>query len=46
VRDDERFDGKYVLLLNEMDLEAGELVLGYRDMWRAERGRRRFPLPR
>jgi transposase len=37
VRDDERFDGKYVLLSNEMDLEAGELVLGYRDMWRAER---------
>jgi hypothetical protein len=28
VRDDERFDGKYVLLSNEMDLEAGELVVG------------------
>jgi transposase len=37
VKADERFDGKYVLMTNELDLEAGELVLGYRDMWRAER---------
>jgi len=37
VREDERFDGKYVLMTNELDLAAEELVLGYRDMWRAER---------
>lgn len=37
VRDDERYDGKYVLMTNELDLDAEELVLGYRDMWRAER---------
>ena len=37
VQEDERLDGKYVLLTNELDLEATELVLGYRDMWRAER---------
>lgn len=36
-RDDERYDGKYVLMTNELDLDAEELVLGYRDMWRAER---------
>jgi hypothetical protein len=32
-----RYDGKYVLLTNELDLPAEELVLGYRDLWRAER---------
>jgi len=32
-----RHDGKYVLLTNELDLPAEELVLGYRDLWRAER---------
>lgn len=37
IHDDERFDGKYVLMTNELDLDAPELVLGYRDMWRAER---------
>lgn len=36
-RDDERFDGKCVLMTNELDLEVGELMLGYRDMGRAER---------
>lgn len=37
VREDERYDGKYVLMTNELDLDAEELVMGYRDMWRAER---------
>jgi transposase len=32
-----RHDGKYVLMTNELDLPAEELVLGYRDLWRAER---------
>jgi hypothetical protein len=32
-----RYDGKYVLMSNELDLPAEELVLGYRDLWRAER---------
>jgi transposase len=32
-----RHDGKYVLMSNELDLPAEELVLGYRDLWRAER---------
>jgi hypothetical protein len=32
-----RHDGKYVLLSNELDLPAEELVLGYRDLWKAER---------
>lgn len=32
-----RQDGKYVLMTNELDLPAEELVLGYRDLWRAER---------
>lgn len=31
-----RHDGKYVLMTNELDLPAEELVLGYRDLWRAE----------
>lgn len=31
-----RHDGKYVLVTNELDLPAEELVLGYRDLWRAE----------
>jgi transposase len=34
---DARFDGKYVLMTNELDLPAEELVLGYRDLWKAER---------
>jgi len=37
VRRDERLDGKYVLMTNDLDTPAEELVLGYRDMWRAER---------
>lgn len=37
VRRDERLDGKYVLLTNDLETPAEELVLGYRDMWRAER---------
>jgi transposase len=32
-----RHDGKYVLMTNELDLPSEELVLGYRDLWRAER---------
>lgn len=32
-----RHDGKYVLMTNELGLPAEELVLGYRDLWRAER---------
>lgn len=32
-----RLDGKYVLMTNELDLPAEELVAGYRDLWRAER---------
>jgi hypothetical protein len=32
-----RYDGKYVLMTNELDLPAEELVQGYRDLWRAER---------
>ena len=32
-----RHDGKYVLMTNELDLQAEELVLGYRDLWKAER---------
>src|SRR5215218_3506978 len=37
VADAARHDGKYVLVTNELDLPAEELVLGYRDLWRAER---------
>lgn len=36
VADAKRHDGKYVLMTNELDLPAEELVLGYRDLWRAE----------
>ena len=32
-----RHDGKYVLMTNELELPAEELVQGYRDLWRAER---------
>jgi hypothetical protein len=32
-----RHDGKYVLMTNELDLPAEELVQGYRDLWKAER---------
>lgn len=37
VRAEERLDGKYVLMTNDLKAPAEELVLGYRDMWRAER---------
>jgi transposase len=37
VRAAARHDGKYVLMTNELDLPAEELVQGYRDLWRAER---------
>ena len=37
VRRDERLDGKYVLMTNDLETPADELALGYRDMWRAER---------
>lgn len=37
VRQDERLDGKYVLMTNDLDTPAEELVTGYRDMWRVER---------
>lgn len=37
VRRDERLDGKYVLMTNDLETPAEELVRGYRDMWRAER---------
>lgn len=31
-----RLDGKYVLMTNELELPADELVMGYRDLWLAE----------
>jgi len=34
---EERLDGKYVLMTNELDLPPEELVQGYRDLWRIER---------
>jgi len=37
VRRHERLDGKYVLMTNDLETPAGELVTGYRDMWRVER---------
>ncbi|HEX8212417.1 MAG TPA: IS1634 family transposase [Longimicrobium sp.] len=37
VRAAARHDGKYVLVANELGMPAEELVLGYRDLWRAER---------
>lgn len=37
IRREERLDGKWVLMTNELELPAEELVLGYRDLWRAER---------
>ena len=37
IRAEEHLDGKYVLMTNEMNLPAEELVLGYRDLWLAER---------
>jgi len=37
VKAEERLDGKYVLMTNELELPAEELVRGYRDIWRAER---------
>jgi len=37
VRRDERLDGKYVLMTNDLDTPAEELVTGYRDLWRVER---------
>ena len=36
VRAEERLDGKYVLMTNDLEAPTEELVLGYRDMWRAE----------
>jgi hypothetical protein len=30
---DAGYDGKYVLMTNELDLPRAELVLGYRDLW-------------
>ena len=37
IRAEEHLDGKYVLMTNEMNLPAEQLVLGYRDLWLAER---------
>jgi len=37
VRAEERLDGKYVLVTNELELPAEELVLGYRQLALAER---------
>jgi len=37
VRRDERLDGKYVLMTNDLETPADELVTGYRDMWKVER---------
>ena len=37
VRRDERLDGKYVLMTNDLETPAEELVAGYRDMWKVER---------
>lgn len=37
VREEERLDGKYVLMTNELDVPAEELVRGYRDLWLIER---------
>lgn len=37
IRRDERLDGKHVLMTNDLETPVDELVLGYRDMWRAER---------
>ena len=37
IRAEERLDGKYVLMTNDLEAPASELVLAYRDMWRAER---------
>lgn len=37
LREDERYDGKYVLMTSELEADAAELVGGYRDLWRAER---------
>jgi hypothetical protein len=37
VRAEERLDGKYVLVTNELELPVEELVLGYRQMYLAER---------
>jgi transposase len=34
---DARYDGKYLLMTNELELPPAELVLGYRDLWKAER---------
>jgi len=34
---EERLDGKYVLVTNELELPAEELVLGYRQLYLAER---------
>ncbi|MFQ6090183.1 MAG: IS1634 family transposase [Candidatus Bipolaricaulia bacterium] len=37
IRREAKLDGKWVLMTNELELPAEELVLGYRDLWRAER---------
>jgi len=37
LRADERLDGKSVLMTNELELPAEELVEGYRNLWLAER---------
>ena len=37
IRREERLDGKWVLMTNELELPAEELVRGYRDLWLAER---------
>lgn len=37
IRREERLDGKWVLMTNELELPAEELVLGYRELWQVER---------
>ncbi|MFQ6033977.1 MAG: transposase, partial [Candidatus Bipolaricaulia bacterium] len=37
IRREAKLDGKWVLMTNELELAAEELVLGYRRLWQAER---------
>lgn len=37
VRDDEKYDGKYILLTSEKELSAEEIATTYKQLWRIER---------
>jgi len=37
IKDEEMYDGKYVILTNNQEMSSAEVALAYKDLWRVER---------